>query len=44
MSEHTYATWGKKQVKSFDFKEKTVKILDFNQSYNGWESGIAIKL
>ena len=44
MSEQIYAKWGRKQVKELDFDEKTVKILDFNQNYRGWDSGITIKL
>jgi hypothetical protein len=44
MSESTYAKWGKKKVKSFDFQSKTVKIIDSKVKYKGWNSGIAIKL
>lgn len=44
MSEATYSKWGKKKVKEFDFKSKTVKIIDPKVKYKGWESGIAIKL
>ena len=44
MSEHIYGRWGKKKVKELDFDKKIVKILNFNQNYNGWSSGIAIKL
>ena len=42
MSENTYAKWGRKKVKGLDFDKKIVKILDFNQHYTGWDSGIAI--
>jgi len=44
MSEETYAKWGKRKVKTFDFKSKTVRIIDYKVTYNGWKSGIAIKL
>ena len=44
MSEQIYAKWGRKKVRELDFDKKTVKILDFNQDYNGWNSGIAIRL
>ncbi|TRZ83663.1 hypothetical protein D4R86_00345 [bacterium] len=44
MSEQIYAKWGRKKVRELDFDKKNVKILDFNQDYNGWDSGIAIRL
>jgi len=44
MSENTYGKWGRKKVKGLDFAKKIVKILDFNQNYTGWDSGIGIKL
>lgn len=44
MSEKTYADWGKKKVKGFDFKLKVVKIIDSKSTFKGWESGISIKL
>lgn len=44
MSEETYAKWGKRKVKGFDFKSKTVRIIDSKVEFKGWESGIAIKL
>lgn len=44
MSEETYAKWGKKKVKKFDFKLKTVRIINKSTKYNGWESGVAVNL
>ena len=44
MSENTYSRWGRAKVKGFDFHSKTVKVIDFHSTYNGWKSGINIKL
>ena len=44
LSERTYAQWGKSKIKTFDLREKIVKILDSKAPYQGWNSGIPIKL
>lgn len=44
MSSETYGKFGKQKIKKYDFKNKIVKIIDFEAPYNGWKSGIAIKL
>jgi len=44
MSSKTYGKFGKQKVKKYDFKSKIVKIIDFKSPYNGWKSGITIKL
>ena len=44
MSEDTYAKWGRSKVKKYDFKDKTVKIVDFKVKYSGWKNGIPVKL
>ncbi|MFA5314217.1 MAG: hypothetical protein WC375_13025, partial [Methanomassiliicoccales archaeon] len=44
MTDKTYGEWGKKRVKGLDFQEKTVKVIDPSQPFNGWKSGINILL
>jgi hypothetical protein len=44
MNERIYAKWGRKKVKELDFPKKIVKILSFSHDYNGWDTGITIKL
>jgi hypothetical protein len=44
MSSNTYGKWGKNKIKKYDFKLKAVKIIDFKRPYDGWKSGITIKL
>jgi len=44
MSEETYSKWGRKKVKGLDFNPKVVKVIDFNAKYDGWHSGITVKL
>lgn len=44
LSEKTYANWARKKIKGLDLKEKNVKVIDPKTSYNGWKSGILIKL
>ena len=43
MSEQTYAEWGRNKVKKFEFKPKTIKVIDFKVPYRGWKSGVAIR-
>jgi len=44
MNETTYAEWGRQKVKGLDFKSKIVKLIDSRSQFNGWSSGISIKL
>ena len=44
MTEDTYAKWGRNKVRKYDLKLKLVKIIDLRVPYNGWKSGIPIKL
>ena len=44
MSSKTYGKWGKKKIKKYDFSKKIVRIVDFKVPYEGWKSGIPIKL
>lgn len=44
MSPKTYAKWGKNKIRNFDFPLKIVKVIDFKVPYEGWSSGIALKL
>jgi len=44
MTEATYAQWGRNKVRKYDLKTKIVKIIDLKMPYNGWKSGIPIKL
>ena len=44
MSESTYAKWGKAKVKTYDFRPRIVKIIDFKVPFKGWESGVEFKV
>ena len=44
MSAKTYGQWGKSKIKKYDFGFKAVKVIDFKRPYEGWKSGITIKL
>ena len=44
MSPETYGKWGRDKIKKYDFKLKAVKVIDSEAPYNGWKSGITIKL
>lgn len=44
MSPETYTKWGKSKIKKMDFPNKTIKIIDNKAEFNGWKSGIVIKL
>jgi len=44
MTEKTYAQWGRGKVRKYDLKTKIVRIIDLKMPYNGWKSGIPIKL
>ena len=44
MSSQTYGKWGKHKIKKYDFPTKIVRIIDFKVPYEGWKSGIPVKL
>ena len=44
LSADTYGKWGRRKIKKYDFKEKIVMVIDINAKYNGWKSGIRIKI
>ena len=44
MSSETYGKWGKQKIKKLDFQKRIVKIIDFTAPFEGWKSGIKIKL
>jgi len=44
MNDQVYTNWGRKKVKSLDFKKKVVKLIDPSIQFTGWNSGITIKL
>ena len=44
MSQNTYGKWGREKAKKYDFSLKIVRIIDFKTTYDGWKSGIPIKL
>jgi len=44
MSPESYGTWAKERIKKYDFHEKNLKIIDLNKEYDGWNSGITIKI
>ena len=44
LNEETYAKWGRAKIKKLDLKSKIARIIDPNTSFNGWKTGISIKL
>ena len=44
MSSEGYAKIGRSKIRKLDFKLKVVKLIDLKAPYNGWKSGITIKL
>ena len=44
LSDSIYGKWGRKKIKKYDFKEKVVRVIDTSAPYNGWSSGIAIRI
>ena len=44
VSDETYSEWAREKIKKLDFKEKIVKVIDVSKPYNGWETGIIVKL
>jgi len=44
MNDQVYANWGRAKVKGLDFSKKIVKLVDPSIKFNGWNSGITLKL
>ncbi len=44
MSPKTYGEFGRNKIRKLDFKNKIAKIIDLKAKYDGWTSGITIKL
>lgn len=44
MSPKTYGKFGRNKIRKLDFKNKIAKIIDLKAKYDGWASGINIKL
>ena len=44
MNDKVYGKWGRAKVKGFDFKNKTVNLIDALSKFDGWKSGITIRL
>ena len=44
MSPDTYGKFGRSKIKKLDFQFKAVKVIDFKTKYNGWSSGVLIRL
>lgn len=44
LSPDTYDKWAMRKIKKYDFKKKIVKILDISAPYEGWKSGIVVRL
>jgi hypothetical protein len=44
MNDKVYSKWGRSKVKGLDFQEKVVKIIDPTIQFNGWSSGITLRL
>lgn len=42
LNDKSYANWGKNKINELDFKKKTVKLIDKNINYTGWDDGITI--
>jgi len=44
LSEITYAKWGRKKIKKLPVNPKILKLIDPEASFDGWKSGIIIKI
>jgi len=44
MNDVIYKEWGRAKVKQFDFSPKIVKVIDPMTKFDGWNSGITLKL
>jgi hypothetical protein len=43
MSPEVFGRWGKQKVKSFEIKDRSIRVIDFKTPYKGWDSGILIR-
>ena len=44
MNDTIYKNWGRAKVKKLDFSPRIVKVIDPSIKYDGWNSGITLKL
>jgi hypothetical protein len=44
MNDKVYTNWGRSKVKGLDFSKRVVKLVDPTTRFNGWNSGITLKL
>lgn len=44
MTPETYGKWGKEKLQKLDFQFKAAKVIDLKVPYEGWSSGILIRL
>jgi len=44
MNPKTYGDWGRNKIRKLDFPLKAVKLIDIKAPYEGWASGITVKL
>lgn len=44
MNDKVYTDWGRAKVKGLDFKTRVVKLIDPITKFDGWNSGITLKL
>ena len=44
LTDETYSKWGRNKIKKLDLKDKIVKVIDKSTPYNGWKSGIVVKI
>jgi hypothetical protein len=44
LTDETYSIWGRQKIKKYEFKNKITKVVDKRQPYNGWSSGIVVKI
>ena len=44
MTEEAYTKWARDKVQHFNLQKKIVKVIDLKVPYEGWNSGVVIKL
>lgn len=44
MNSKVYGSFGRSKIKKLDFKNKIIKVIDLKARYNGWSSGILVRL
>lgn len=44
LSPDTYSKWGGNKIRKLDFANKTVRIVGRKTQYNGWKSGVTVRL